>query len=160
MRLISKFAYGALAGFAGAVAMHGFRLAWEAAARRRSQYGIFGFDEEADVNSSRLFCRLLLRTSISRSAARKTGIALHYLYGAMLGGCYVVLASRKPKIRSGSGTALGAVLWLAGDEIPITLSGISDPRSKTLASHVAAFAANLLFGAIVDRIIELRYPAR
>jgi hypothetical protein len=159
MTLISKFGRGALAGFAGALAMHGFRLAWEAATRRQPEYGIFGFDEEADVNSSRLLCRILLRKPISRSAARKTGIALHYLYGAMIGGCYVVLASRRPQIRSGSGTVFGALLWVVGDEIPITFAGLSDPRSKTPASHAAAFSAHLLFGALVDRITELHYPA-
>jgi hypothetical protein len=157
MRLASKFACGAFAGLAGAAAMHGFRLAWEAAIRRQPEHAIFGFDEEADVNSSRVLCRILLRRTISRSAARKTGIALHYLYAAMIGGCYFVLASRKPQLRSASGTAFGAVLWLVADEIPITLSRISDPFNKSAASHAAALSAHLLFGAVVEAIHGLSH---
>jgi hypothetical protein len=157
MGLTSKFAYGALAGLAGAAGMHGFRLAWEAAIRRQPKHAVFGFDEEADVNSSQLLCRILLQKTISRSAARKTGMALHYLYGAMIGGSYFVLASRKPQLRSGSGTAFGAVLWLVGDEIPVTLSRISDPRNKSAASHAAAFSAHLLFGAVVEAIHRLAH---
>jgi uncharacterized membrane protein YagU involved in acid resistance len=68
----------------------------------------------------------------------------------MIGGCYVLLASSTPLIRTGFGTAFGIALWVVGDEIPITLSAISDPRSKTVASLAAAVLAHVIFGAAVE----------
>lgn len=156
MKVIHRFAYGALAGLAGAAAMHAFRIAWEAATGSKAEHGIFGFDEEADVNSSRMLCRLLLNERISRSTAQKVGLSLHYLYGALIGGVYAGAAPRLPGMTCGSGSGFGAALWLAGDEIPISLSGISDPGSKSMASHAAALSAHLLYGVVLEQIRSLQ----
>ena len=133
--------------------MHTFRLLWEFAANKRPGHAILGFDREADVNSARLLAWVFLRRTVSEAGARRTGLALHYAYGAMIGAFYAALSSRVPQIRSGQGVAFGALLWLIGDEIPVSVSGISNPFQKMAASHAGALAAHLLFGAAVESII-------
>jgi hypothetical protein len=153
-RLTSKIMQGALAGTAGAMAMHAFRLCWESATGHKPEHGIFGFDREADINSAQLLAKLLLRRNVSESAAERIGISLHYCYGAVVGASYSCIALRTPQARKGFGTAFGMVRWLAGDELPIAILGISDPRSKTAASHAAALAAHLLFGTVVEGVVR------
>jgi hypothetical protein len=156
MSLKANIAAGALAGIAGAAAMHVFRLAWERAIGNKPELGIFGFDHEADVNSAQLLSRVLLRREISETAAARAGIALHYSYGAIVGAAYAVSAQRLPQIREGFGAGFGALLWLAGDEIPIAALGISEPRSKSAASHAAALSAHLIFGAVLEAMVRER----
>ena len=152
--LTSKVIQGALAGIAGAMAMHAFRLGWESLTAHKPEHGIFGFDREADVHSAQLLVQLLLRRNVSDTVAETIGISLHYCYGAAVGASYSGIALRTPQARKGFGTVFGAVLWLAGDELPISILGISDPRNKTVASHAAAFAAHLLFGTVVEGVVR------
>lgn len=148
---IAKRACGTLAGIAGAAAMHAFRLLWESAAHDQPRHGIFGFDREADVNSARLMSSVVLRRTITDVEAEKLGLALHYGYGAAMGVFYEALNVRAP-------AAFGSVLWFVGDEIPISMLGLTDPSRRSVASHLAALGAHLLFGCVVDAVI--RYPYR
>ena len=133
--------------------MHGFRLLWESATDKKPEYGIFGFDREADVNSARLVSAVFLRQRLTDSQAERLGLALHYAYGGAIGASYAALSSRLPQGRSTSGLAFGVVLWLLGDELPVSLSGVSNPFRKTAASHAGALACHLLFSAVVERIL-------
>lgn len=150
MIMMRNLAAGALAGIGGALAMHAFRRCWESLLRDESKHGIFGFDREADANSAQLLATTLLRRTIPESDAETTGLVLHYAYGAAIGGSYALLSCRFPEIRRGFGTAFGNSLWLIADELPIAVLRISNPLHKSVASHVAACGAHLLFGVVVE----------
>lgn len=144
---------GAAAGVAGSAGMHAFRVIWEAAVSHNSRHAIFGFDREADVNGARLAYRIFSGGRLSEPAARHLGIAMHYGLGATFGLLYAL--SGAPAI---SGAALGALLWLFADEIPISASGISDPFAKSPRSHAAALASHLLFGLVVTQTVRALGP--
>lgn len=144
---------GIAAGLAGSAVMHAFRLAWEPAVSHNGRHTIFGFDREADINAARRAHRLFSPEPLAESAASHLGIAMHYGLGAAFGIFYVL--SDVPAL---SGAKLGALLWLCADEIPISLSGISNPSAKSIASHAGALASHLLFGIAVTETLRALDP--
>jgi hypothetical protein len=139
----------------GAAAMHVFRAVWESAVSRDKRHTIFGFDREADVNATRLGYRLFSKQVPAEEQAGRIGLALHYAYGSILGILYRITWSD-----GRSDAALGALLWLCADEIPIAVSGISDPFAKSAASHTSAFAAHLIFVGVTGRITRVLQSGR
>jgi hypothetical protein len=99
------------------------------------EYGMFGFDREADINAARLVNAVLFSRTIPEEEAEKPDLALHYLYGSGVGLCYAAFAARSSQLRAGGGTSFGAALWLLGDEIP-----------------AAALAAHLLLRVVVEQV--------
>lgn len=154
MPSIRQIFSGTAAGLAGSLAMHGFRLVWEAAVSQDSRHAIFGFDQEADINGARRAYRLFSAEPLSESVARQLGIALHYGLGATFGMLYVL--SGAPAL---SDASFGASLWICADEIPVTLSGISNPSAKSAASHVSALASHVLFAVVVTRTLRALNPS-
>ena len=143
---------GALAGIAGAGAMQWFRVFWLMLVGKNPRHGIFGFDREADVTSVQMLSTALLDRRVPADEAERIALALHYAYGCAAGVFYVLVANRSSAVRTGQGTAFGTLLWLLGDELPISISGISNPLKKSPASHASAFAVHLLFGAVLESI--------
>jgi len=140
---------GITAGLAGSAAMHGFRLVWEAAVAHDSRHTIFGFDREADANGARRAYGFFSDDVLPEHVARRWGIAMHYGLGATFGIFYALSCAARL-----SGSTLGALFWLGADEIPVSLSGISDPSAKSIASHAGALASHLLFGVTVNRTLR------
>jgi uncharacterized membrane protein YagU involved in acid resistance len=147
---MKKASAGALAGIAAAFAMRQFVSWWHSATDQRVKDGAFGLDPEADINAAQRLWQALFQVSLNEPEALKIALAMHYGYSAAAGAGYAVLADKNPHVRSGYGTVYGTVLWLIGDELAITLMRLSDPRSKTAASHMAAFTAHLLFGIVIE----------
>jgi hypothetical protein len=150
MSLLRNIGIGMSAGLAGAAAMHGFRLAWEAVLSRDNRHTIFGFDHEADVNAARIVYELFSKERLPDQPAGRIGLAMHYLFGAGLGILYQVTWRT-----AGSDAAFGMLLWLCADEIPISLSGISDSFAKSAASHASALAAHVIFAGVTGRTARL-----
>jgi hypothetical protein len=147
---------GALAGLLGSAAMHVFRIGWEAIACRSSRDGIFGFDHEADVRSGYVVSSWLSGRHLSEKQAAKIGLAMHYGYGTLLGASYASLWDKESEWCRAAPDALLAVgLWLAGDEIPLHLAGISDPFARPLRSHAGALAVHLLFVATLKNTLRV-----
>jgi uncharacterized membrane protein YagU involved in acid resistance len=156
MPILNALSRGLLAGLVGSAAMHIFRLGWEAVTNCDPRKGIFGFDREADVNSVYVIYRYISRERPPELRAGRTGLGLHYVYGASLGALY---AFTKPHVRwiaRWSGVASGALLWIGADEVPISLTGISDPFRRSIASHASALAAHVVFAVTVDQIVRER----
>jgi hypothetical protein len=134
--------------------MHAFRIAWERTAPDRVRDGIFGFDREADIDSAQWINGLVFREPLPIETAARLGLTLHYVYGALLGAAYGTARGCTPRISNAWGVPAGVVLWLAADELPITLSGISNPVDRSLASHLSALAAHLLYATTIENILR------
>jgi hypothetical protein len=152
-------AHGAGAGVAGSFAMHMFRLCWESATSHDPEQAIFGFDREADVNSARRLASTFVEQVMDPESAAKLGLALHYAYGAVVGSGYAVLSRRRAWMRLGFGTAFGAILWFAGDEVLISMAGLSRPFERKCISHVGALGSHLLFGVTLEALIGRQFRA-
>ncbi len=60
------------------------------------------------------------------------------------------------EIRAGYGTAYGTAVFVVGDEIAITAAGLSNPLKKPIESHASAFIAHLIFGAVLEGVLQVR----
>lgn len=154
MPILRTLCQGMLAGLAGSAVMYGFRLWWEVVTDHRKRCAIFGFDHEADVNGAR-FLACWIRGSLPEHQAARLGIGLHYAYGAMLGSLYPPARDRSGRFGRASGVPFGVVLWLCADEIPVALSGISNPFRKSAASHAGALLAHVVFATTVENTLRL-----
>jgi hypothetical protein len=153
--LMRKLWQGALAGVAGAAVMQIFRIGWEKATKNAYRSAIFGFDHEADVKSAHLLLNCFSRERITETEAARLGLTLHYMFGALLGTLYRATRSRFASPSPARALALGALLWLCADEIPISIAGISDPAERSIASHTSAFTAHLLFVITLEETFSL-----
>lgn len=135
--------------------MHGFRLLWETVITRNPHNTIFGFDHEADVNAARLISRLSSTANLTEDQARQLGVFMHYALGATLGIVYKLTWHPHD-----SGAVFGVLLWLCADEIPMGVSGISDPFKKSTASHAGALAAHLVFGCVTAKAVRAMQSER
>jgi uncharacterized membrane protein YagU involved in acid resistance len=143
---------GIVGGLAGAAAMHGFRLLWEAATDHREKDAIYGFDHEADVNSAHLLASRF-GSSLSERQAARLGIVLHYMYGGMLGSLYAAVHGHNGRLSQRRAALFGVALWVCGDEIPVVLSGISNPKRKNATSHTGALLAHLVFALTLENAL-------
>jgi len=148
--ILKQAAVGAAAGTIAAFAMQQFVSLWHRTKGQGAENGAFGLDREADVNAAQKLWQLLFRRSLTETEAIAVARAMHYGYSAAASAGYAALAGKSPLFQAGFGTAYGAALWLAGDEVAITLLRLSDPRSKTKASHAVALAAHLVFGSVTE----------
>lgn len=135
--------------------MYGFRLLWERLRDGHRKHGIFGFDREADMNSAKIAYRSLSREAPSKREAARLALALHFAYGGLVGVGYAAASESMPWLHGGSGALAGIILWLFADELPISLTGISNPFRKSAASHAAALAAHIVFAVTADKILLL-----
>ena len=143
-------AAGAIAGTIAAFAMQQFVSLWHSTKGQKLEDGAFGLDREADMNAAQKLWQFLFQRSLTEADAMKVALALHYGHGAATGIGYVLLVNKNQGFRVGFGAAYGTALWLVGDEVAVTLMRLSNPRSKTKASHVVALAAHLLYGSVME----------
>lgn len=148
--ILKQVAGGATAGIVAAFAMQQFVTLWHSTKGRKLQDGAFGLDREADINAAQGLWQFLFGKNLTEGEAITVARVMHYGYSAAASTGYTALVRRNPIFQAGFGTLYGAVLWLIGDEIAITLMRLSDPRSKTKASHSIAFAAHLVFGSVTE----------
>lgn len=145
---------GAVAGLVGAAAMHTFRTIWRVRTHSKPEMDIFGLDRESDINSMQMLAGALMNTSFEERDAERVATVFHYAYGAAAGSFYALATRYATWIRSGRGTLYGMGIWLLGDEIPITLTGVTNIRNKGAASHIGALCAHLLYGSVTDLVLR------
>lgn len=143
---------GAVAGLTGAFAMQTFRSAWNRYYADAPQHGVFGLDEEADLNSVDFLTILTVNRALPEQRSMQIALALHYMYGLLAGVGYTAAVEKLPLARCGYGTFFGAALWVFGDELPVTLTKLSDPMARSIRSHASALGAHLLFGSVVEAV--------
>ena len=153
MKTLRNLCRGAIAGITGSAVMYLFRLWWELVTQRRPSDAIFGFDREADVRSARLLLAARPGDFSDEDAAR-IALVFHYLYGMLLGYLFASIGERNKWIYQTGTIPLAIILWLCADEIPITLSGISHPFRKSVASHASAFIAHLFFVLVIRDMLR------
>ena len=85
------------------------------------------------------------------SERNRLGSALHLAFGACAGAAYGAAAETWPAITVGSGTAYGALVWLAADEVAMPLMGLGErPDHSGLAEHAMVLTQHLAFGAVTE----------
>ncbi len=133
---------GVLAGTLGGLAMK--------AVVRFVDPASFGLSTETDAKTAHEIWRRMGWKPLSDRRAAQIGAAMHYGFAAGSGALYAAVGERWPALRTGGGAAFGAALWLVGDELAVSVSGLEDPRRTPLLSHVSALGAHVLYGVTVE----------
>ena len=138
-------AAGIAAGLVASLAMDLFQKAWASAAPLPSSS-----DDPATVRAAQRASRATTGEYFATSNKQAAGDAIHYLFGAVLGGAYGLLAEYRPEVTKGHGTLFGAAT-AAFDEIGVPAMGLSaPPTSFPAATHAYALASHVVFGIVTE----------
>ncbi len=138
-------AAGIAAGLAASLAMNLFQKAW---AKALPMPG--AGDDPATVKAAQWVSRAATGEFFATEDKEAAGEAVHYLFGAVLGGAYGLLAEYRPEVTKGYGTMFGAAS-AAFDEIGVPAVGLSGPPTDFApATHAYALASHLVFGGVTE----------
>lgn len=154
-------AIGIVAGLAAAFAMTKFQAGWSAAKQKlepdQSQQG--GDAKQEKKNEAEPATAKVADWALKEATGKPVpgpyksaaGAAVHYGFGAFLGGLYGAIGSAWPQVRFGFGTAFGAAVWATADEALVPAAGLSKPpQAYPLSEHLTALASHLAFGAFLE----------
>ncbi len=150
---------GAMAGLAGAWAMNDFLALLSQATQKQQDNGArattvkqpepTSSDEEGDA-TQRIAARIIhaaFGRNLTRQQKNVAGPIVHYAVGCASGALYGTATELSPRFSKGFGLPLGAVLWLAADEIAVPALGLSRPAlDYPLSSHLSALGAHTVYG--------------
>lgn len=112
--------------------------------------------EPATTQVAEAVSRTVAQHELTNSEKRVAGPAVHYGYGAAMGGLYGGLLEAVPVVGEGFGTAYATALWLVGDEIAVPALGLGKPPTETQPSeHAKALAAHLVYGLTLEGVRRL-----
>lgn len=144
--LKSKALVGCVGGLAAGFAMRLLVVAWQARHDGDPAHGPFGLDAEADRNGA-----WLLAPSLNAIEAERFGALLHYGLSTVAGGAYPFLPHWMQRAK---GMPYGLLIWFFGDLVAVSISQVSDPRTKTVDSHAIAIGAHVLYSAVLDTVTK------
>jgi hypothetical protein len=155
---------GVVGGLAGTFAMSEFQNWWsravrgeqpQSSAREHDARDWQEIDEETNANE--VVAQTIARTTIGRSLDREelsgAAAAVHYAFGAVLGGLYGLLSEHVQSVRALSGAGYGSVVWAAADEIAMPALGLSEQTdAQSFERHVHSFAAHIVYGVATELV--------
>lgn len=143
-------AIGIMAGLAASLAMNGFQSLWSAASGG-SGSGDRDGSEPSTVKAAERVSETVLGQPLPDEAKPTAGEAVHYGFGALLGGLYGAIGEVVPAVRTGFGTGYGAAVALTADELLVPALGLSPgPRQVPWSSHLYGFVSHLVFGLSLE----------
>ncbi len=90
---------------------------------------------------------------LSKDKKELAGPAVHYAFGATMGGVYGALAELSPAVATAAGVPFGAAVWLAADEVAVPALGLSkSPGEFPPSVHAYAFASHAVYGLTTDLV--------
>lgn len=107
--------------------------------------------DPATAKTARVISQTVLNRDLTGDEQRFAAPAVHYGFGAFMGGVYGALTGAAPTTATGAGLPFGALLWLVGDELAVPALNLGKPRSRRpITEHGAMLAAHLVYGAATD----------
>ena len=155
-RLLRSTVIGIAAGLSASWIMNRFQQAVTAAV---GDIGTGGSrDEPATVKAADAVSGSVTGNPVPEPYEDPAQSAVHYGFGAFVGGVYGLLGEFQPGIRTGFGTAYGAGVAVVADEALVPAIGLAPPPQDVQPeAHAYGFASHLVFGAALEgsrRIIE------
>ena len=143
-------AAGIAAGLVASLAMNLFQKAWAATLPLPSSG-----DDPATVKAAQRASRAATGKFFGKADKEAAGDAVHYLFGAILGGAYGLVAEYRPEVTTGGGTLFG-LGSAAFDELGVPAAGLSRPPTDVPAStHAYGLASHIVFGAVTEATRKL-----
>ena len=140
-------AAGIAAGLVASLAMNLFQKAW-AKALPLPESG----DDPATVKAAQRVTRAATGSYFAKQDKDAAGNAVHYLFGAILGGAYGLAAEYRPEVTKGYGALFG-LSASTFDEVAVPAIGLSGPPSDfPAATHAYALASHIVFGGATEAV--------
>lgn len=156
-KLLRGAAVGIIAGLSASWIMDRVQAAASAAT---SDDGGSGSSEEkpTTVKAADMLSETATGEPVPERYDEIAGSAVHYGFGALLGGLYGVLGEVLPRVRAGFGTAYGAGVVIVADQALVPAAGLTPPpQDVPVSTHAYGLASHLVFGAALEgtrRLIE------
>lgn len=110
-------------------------------------------DQDATVKTAVAVSEEVLHRPLKQEEKKPAGTAVHYIFGAAMGGVYGMAAEHWDETRTGAGTLFGTALWLAADEVAVPALKLAPPPQETpLAKHATYWAAHAVYGATTELV--------
>jgi uncharacterized membrane protein YagU involved in acid resistance len=98
----------------------------------------------------------VFRHALAEEEKKAAGTAVHYGFGASVGGVYGVVAEMTPLVTRGGGVPFGTAVWLGAHVIVVPALGLSSPVTRSpLPKEVVELAAHFVYGAVTELIRRL-----
>src|SRR5258706_1214533 len=112
---------GLTGGLVAAYAMNRFQTVGSKITQSRNGGGCkqLGEGENATGKVAERVSEGIFHHRLSNGQKKWAGPAVHYTYGALVGGLYGALAERARPVRALAGVPYGAALWFLGDEVAV-----------------------------------------
>jgi putative membrane protein len=160
---------GALGGLAASWTMNQFQRGWSSLQRSVAQESSSQQNsrqenseqqsqrsEESEDATMKAAVKLLepvIGRPLSKEEKQKAGPVIHYVFGALMGGCYGLLSEYFPHAHAGFGTVFGTAVFLVADEIAVPALGLSgSPLDSPMSSHVYAYSSHLVYGLSTEAV--------
>jgi hypothetical protein len=107
--------------------------------------------DDATIRTAEMISEKVFDHKLSREEKKVAGPAVHYCFSIVMGALYGVAAEVTPKATAGFGTAFGAALFVAADEIGVPAMGLSpNVQEVPLSKHAYGLVSHLVFGAATE----------
>lgn len=155
---------GLVGGLAATIVMSQFQNAWskasEALQNTQGSDSSKGSGEEGEDATMKAAGKLAAITGhkLTRDEKKKSGSAIHYVFGTAMGAVYGLLREVAPRrVRTlhplAAGTGYGAALFLSADEAVVPALGLSGaPQDSPVGSHLYGLASHLVYGVTLEMV--------
>ena len=110
-----------------------------------------GEQDDATVKAASAISEGIFDHRLTKSEKKIAGPAVHYAFGASVGGLYGAVAELAPEVSAGVGLPFGAAFWLVADETAVPLLGLSKaPTEYPLGTHVYALMSHFVYGLTTE----------
>jgi uncharacterized membrane protein YagU involved in acid resistance len=113
-------------------------------------------EEDSTAKTAAAISEGLFHHALAEEEKKVAGAAVHYGFGAGVGGVYGAVAEILPRVTKGGGVPFGTAVWLGAHVIMVPALGLSRPATQSpLPKEVAELAAHFVYGAVTELIRRL-----
>jgi putative membrane protein len=113
-------------------------------------------EEDSTVKAASAVSEGVFNHRLREQEKKPASSAVHYAFGATVGGMYGAAAEWKPAIASASGAPFGAAVWLGAHEIAVPALKLGKPPTQEpLPLQAVEFASHLVYGVTADAVRRL-----
>jgi len=107
--------------------------------------------DDATVKTAQAISHKLFDHDLTPCEKKVAGPAVHYGYGALVGGLYGAVAEVWPGIAAGLGIPYAFALFVLGDELAVPALKLGPPPNEVpVKSHADYLAVHILYGIVLD----------
>jgi putative membrane protein len=113
-------------------------------------------EEDSTVKAASAVSESLFNHRLGEREKKPASSAVHYVFGAAVGGMYGAGVEWKPAIASAWGAPFGAAVWLGAHEIAVpALKLDKPPTQEPLPLQAVEFISHLIYGVTAETVRRL-----